>query len=997
MKIHHTKSERGVALVTTIIVVTVMATIAIALLQSTGTDRFASRTVANHFKARLFADAASAEAVNLLVSTSVDRPDLGFQTFMVNSYVERTVNFENTPIVAPYLATHRLAPDFSSIAETRLLVSLGNSTDISNVPPENLFDINNLVTCSSPNPIGLTDNSTGIAIPRPVPVAWVNVLKNPAIPQNNDQSNADYNPVIGRFAFWVDDESSKLDIRTAGNLTAAGEIFRGAGTNPNQVSPVPFLGVNASMENNPAGFIQTRDQASADGILLTEDTTRLFDGPAAAYLSNNYEDLKSMLTIYSRADERGSFGTRKINLNDYVALNTNLESTDSRNRIAADTVALGEYINQVIPQFGNRAYSGSVLDSDRRRYCIQIAANIRDYIDEDSQPTAITQNDRWLQPPDPDGEGEGAPDNPPLAFGKEVVPSVTEYVGYYYNSNGALRIDHSFEILNIYTSSVNMTGLGQLRILMSERNPLSRILPPGPPNGGREQVSNLPGMEGGANPPLLVNIPTSAAFPPGQYRILTTLPAGSPLRSEWVAPNAVFVDVTSNENTYPYGSHGLRMQGDHLASSADVLTEISLINNFGYLDFHARVAQQGSPNQGILNFTTATNQTKIATQPFGNDGSGAGNNIHRRYPLDSGDPRSMTDFFPAFTEPGGTPSSIAWRRHGPNSAASNNTLLGGDSELGTFGFIPDNTGDSRDHVPEPLLQSGNQQLIREIATIRNGPMRTIGELGLIYDPAVHGTGYNNRGGAATRERGGFRTLSIGSDVGEARGPNRLAHTMPTTVNSTISQRRAYRLLDIFTANNSETGKILVNSSLRNPQNLPLRALFHNLQFQSNTTSNATSEFSAPQDGILDASDKDLNIDALISEWISFERSRGPFLSTGQLADLATFSNSSLNVNLTPNSENTNALDRGREELLRNTFGLLTLKGSVYKIYAVGQSGTVDSNGEFKPTATAFLEKTVELERTYPQENGLISTTPTDLVTNNRATNINVKNISTKFY
>jgi len=275
-------------------------------------------------------------------------------------------------------------------------------------------------------------------------------------------------------------------------------------------------------------------------------------------------------------------------------------------------------------------------------------------------------------------------------------------------------------------------------------------------------------------------------------------------------------------------------------------------------------------------------------------------------------------------------------------------------------------------------------------------MKTIGELGLVYDPAIHEEGYDQTGGANTRRRGGFRTLAIGSDVGEARGPNRLADTMPTAGNNTITQLRAYRLLDIFTANSTEQGKILVNSSLRDPGNLPLRSLFESLQFQSNTTSNSTSEYAAPADSVLGASGESIDVDALLEDWKAFEGNSGPFLSIGQIADLETFRNAELGVDLAPNSANTNALDRGREELLRNTFGLLTLKGSVYKIYAIGQTGTMDANGEFQVGSTAFLEKTVELERQYPQANGVASTNVDDLQTNNRATAINVKTISAQF-
>jgi len=987
MKPSHIRSQRGVALVTTVIVVTVMATIAVALLQSTGTDRLSSRTVANHFKARLFADAGAADAINALVSTSINNTATGSREFMVNSYVERPINFDGATVNATYLATHRLGTDLSSVAETRLLVSTGNYADITAVPAENLVDLNNLTSCASPNPIGLTDNSTGTPVPRPVPAGWTNVLRNPDLAEDNNPASPNYNPVIGRFAYWIDDESAKLDIKTAGNLTAAGGIFRGAGTNPNQISPVPFLRANNSADNNPAEFIRNRDQISAAGALLSADTASLLDGDAAQYLSANWDGLKSMLTTYSRGDERGPLGYRKINLNDFVARDTDLSSASARDRIATATVALGDYIDRVLPGFGNRTYNGTVSPSDRRRYCIQIAANIRDYIDADSQPTAITQNFRWLQPPNPNEIGAGAPTQPPLAFGKEIVPSITEYVGYYHNSGGTLRIDHSFEILNIYTSPVEMASLGALTILVSERNPIEPINPLDIP-------PTVPGTEGSATPPLRVNLPAAASFPAGEYRIITTLPPGA-LRLNWTSPTAAPpLEATSNESTYAYGSSGLRMRGD-ANSTSDVATEISLVNAFGYLDFHARVAQAGFGATGSVLLESADPPRLIATQPFGNDDSSAGANRHRSFPLDSGDPRSQTDIYPNFSEGGALATSVAWRWISPDTQLC--TVLGGDSNELNYGFRPGNDfANAQYMVPEPLLQTGPNSLVRQIATIRNGPMRNIGELGLVYDPAVNGQGNDNTSGQPTRQRGGFRTLAIGSDVGEARGPNRLAHTMPTAGNNTITQLRAYRLLDIFTANSTEQGKILVNSSLRDPGNLPLRSLFESLQFQSNTTSNSTSEYAAPADSVLGASGESIDVDALLEDWKAFEGNSGPFLSIGQIADLETFRNAELGVDLAPNSANTNALDRGREELLRNTFGLLTLKGSVYKIYAIGQTGTMDANGEFQVGSTAFLEKTVELERQYPQANGVASTNVDDLQTNNRATAINVKTISAQF-
>ena len=54
--------ERGVALVTTVIVVAVLAVVAVAFMQSTTTDRLSSRSVANYTRAKLAAEGGAAAA-----------------------------------------------------------------------------------------------------------------------------------------------------------------------------------------------------------------------------------------------------------------------------------------------------------------------------------------------------------------------------------------------------------------------------------------------------------------------------------------------------------------------------------------------------------------------------------------------------------------------------------------------------------------------------------------------------------------------------------------------------------------------------------------------------------------------------------------------------------------------------------------------------------------------------------------------------------------------
>jgi hypothetical protein len=72
MKKRTRSSQSGVALITTIIVVAVLAVVAVAFMQSTSTDRLSSRTVANYYRAQLAARAGLAEAMALIQQGTQD-------------------------------------------------------------------------------------------------------------------------------------------------------------------------------------------------------------------------------------------------------------------------------------------------------------------------------------------------------------------------------------------------------------------------------------------------------------------------------------------------------------------------------------------------------------------------------------------------------------------------------------------------------------------------------------------------------------------------------------------------------------------------------------------------------------------------------------------------------------------------------------------------------------------------------------------------------------
>jgi uncharacterized protein (TIGR02600 family) len=79
--------------------------------------------------------------------------------------------------------------------------------------------------------------------PLPMPVRWLYVLENGSIvaPTNTGNSNivtvngADVSPIVGRIAFWTDDETTKVNINTA-----AGSFSQRGPSNGNVVRPAPW-------------------------------------------------------------------------------------------------------------------------------------------------------------------------------------------------------------------------------------------------------------------------------------------------------------------------------------------------------------------------------------------------------------------------------------------------------------------------------------------------------------------------------------------------------------------------------------------------------------------------------------------------------------------------------------------------------------------------------------------------------------------------------------
>ncbi|XHR29822.1 MAG: hypothetical protein ACFUZC_04560 [Chthoniobacteraceae bacterium] len=143
-------------------------------------------------------------------------------------------------------------------------------------------------------------------------VAWINVLKDGSV-KDAGHAVSSTNPIMGRYAFWVDDESTKLNVNASDGTVKGGTASFGPGT-PTEMAlqALKTGGVNISITTGSALAVQT-------GMRPVSGTTpRLFNDPSeilqvtgsGAYFSDN----NFSITTRNRSPELNLFGEPKIYL-----------------------------------------------------------------------------------------------------------------------------------------------------------------------------------------------------------------------------------------------------------------------------------------------------------------------------------------------------------------------------------------------------------------------------------------------------------------------------------------------------------------------------------------------------------------------------------------------------------------------------------------------------------------------------------------------------------
>jgi hypothetical protein len=341
--------KHGAVLVITLLLIVVLAVATVAFMQNTSTDRQTARSIGNHYRAQLAAEAGLAEAMALIQSNATDfgyvsgaEPHAdGYRTYMRPRSVAGGVwQFSGERVYLDSGRTGELA---------QLLVSGTNATD-------------GVVARAAYKTISSANNATN------------------------------------RYAFWVDDGSGKQNLSWWGGDGAVRSLLDNIANaalalpsaNGGSVAPMPtdalkeLDDIRSYTTNTTNLFGQSTRLRSVTNSLLTPATLNLLDEGLGGRASSYFFTLSSPSSAVSPA------GRRKLNLQHLARyLNSGISSAQGAGQPRANIVEQLLLANP--PQATNwgggdlnwLATAGKYSPPEQR----QIVANLLDYLDDDLIPT----------------------------------------------------------------------------------------------------------------------------------------------------------------------------------------------------------------------------------------------------------------------------------------------------------------------------------------------------------------------------------------------------------------------------------------------------------------------------------------------------------------------------------------------------------------------------------------------------------------------------------
>jgi hypothetical protein len=395
-------NKSGFALTFTLILMALVLIIVVAYLSSTRIERSTSSVHANRLRAKLAADSGLAAAIHLLKDntrygnyitampapspspashyTEIYRPadpSSSVHAVQPNDYLRLdnaageilvsraspTPASSPMPQVDPRPTPEVISTPLASNSPFALATSLPTPSSV------NSFDFNQIVRVGTSNSGRLVDPDV-----RPAWGQWVNV--------RNILGEA-----IGRYAFFIEDESMKVNVNVTGNSLATPSPTASPNLRVNDLSPIPATTPPSQIQEiDPTALLLAGNRQAANTALigLGNPAQRLPTRLTTGLLGNwaSIETYAHLLTTLSKDENTTGRGWQRLDLNALV-----LGAANNNAAKAAVATRIANWIHDAWT--GPTALSSlqyhQMFNDNRLR--LQIAANIVDYIDQDSVPT----------------------------------------------------------------------------------------------------------------------------------------------------------------------------------------------------------------------------------------------------------------------------------------------------------------------------------------------------------------------------------------------------------------------------------------------------------------------------------------------------------------------------------------------------------------------------------------------------------------------------------
>jgi hypothetical protein len=196
------RHHRAIALIVTLVSLVIATILIVAFVTTMRTERRAANAVANDERSKLIAQTAVQHAMALLNKNIPQPVPLGYVSGVTSGSTTATAT--GTPPVNWMINPGLLTLYTGAAGSTPRYVPLStdtNSASPATVPTGDVVNLNARLLTTNGYPIIPTGDA--------LPMNWVYVSQDPTAVASAT------NPIIGRYAFWMDDENNKININTA--------------------------------------------------------------------------------------------------------------------------------------------------------------------------------------------------------------------------------------------------------------------------------------------------------------------------------------------------------------------------------------------------------------------------------------------------------------------------------------------------------------------------------------------------------------------------------------------------------------------------------------------------------------------------------------------------------------------------------------------------------------------------------------------------------------